>query len=171
MTGEGALDMILERGVRFRLPAPLWRKVFGPDTFTIHPPTVGVALAILREAEAASLADEDLVALFLESSISPRRLLGVKRIVATAVIASPSPKRRQLESLVKRLDGLLLSDLFYLYHITMTMCRGENFRKATLSVWALMKILRVRPRKKTRQEFEGSIASSESSVSGKETED
>lgn len=170
MTGEGALDMILERGVRFRLPAPLWRRVLGGGMVRIKPPRVGTALAILREAVEYDLATGEVSALF-ESVITPRQLVGVKRIIATAVLGVDNPSERKLEALVTRLDDVLLQDLLHLYSIVMTMCRGENFRKATLSVWALVKMLRVRPRKKTSQESEGSIASSESSESGKETED
>lgn len=160
----------MQRGVRFRLPAPLWRKLLKRDTVTIKPPTVATALAILGEAVAYDLADEDVSRLFV-GTITPRQLMGVKRIVATAIRGSDSCSERQLDKLVAKLDGVVLQDLFHLYNVTMTMCRGENFRTATLSVWALMRILRVRPKSKMSQESRDSIASSGSSANGNETED
>lgn len=164
-----ALDIILQRGVRFRLPAPLWRRILGGGVVRIKPPRVGTALAILREAVAYDLASEEVSALF-ESVIAPRQLVGVKRIVATAVLGVANPSERKLEVLVARLDNVLLQDLLHLYSIVMTMCRGEDFRTATLSVWALMRLLRVRSQEEMGQGSEDSIASSESSENGKEIE-
>ncbi|MDD7438578.1 MAG: hypothetical protein PUK66_07100 [Bacteroidales bacterium] len=165
-----ALDMIMQRGVRFRLPAPRYLKLLKRDTVTIKPPTVGTALALLREAVAYDLAEEEMSTLYA-NAITPRQLIGVKRVVAIAILGSDRYSERQLDKLVAKLDEVLLQDLLHLYNITMTMCRGENFRKATLSVWALMRMLRVRPKSKMSQESEGSIASSVSLVSGKEIED
>lgn len=166
----GALDLILQRGVRFHLPAPFWKKVIGRDTVTIKPPSVGTALAILQEAVSYELADEEVSELF-SSAITPRQLIGVKRIVAIAILGVPKPREQALLRMVTKLDAVLLQDLLHLYNLTMTMCRGENFRKATLSVWALIRMLRVRPQAKTSQELKGSIASSECSESGNEIED
>lgn len=165
-----ALDMILQRGVRFRLPAPRYLKLLKRDTVTIKPPTVGTALAILREAEAYELAEEEVSQLFA-SAITPRQLVGVKRIVATAILGVDTPREQQIDKLVAKLDEVLLQDLLHLYNLVMTMCRGENFRKATLSVWALIRMLRARPQAEMSQESKGSIASSESWGSGSETED
>lgn len=162
----GALDMILERGVRFRLPAPLWRRILKRDTVTIKPPTVATALAILREAVRYDLAEEEVARLFT-GMITPRQLVGVKRIVAIAILGGDN--ERQVARLALKLDRVLLQDLLHLYDITMTMCRGENFRHATLSVWALMRMLRVRPKRETSQESEDSIAFSGSSANGNET--
>lgn len=164
-----ALDIILQRGVRFRLPAPLWRRILGGGVVRIKPPRVGTALAILREAVAYDLASEEVSALF-ESVITPRQLVGVKRIVATAVLGVVNPSERKLEALAKRLDNVLLQDLLHLYSIVMMMCRGEDFRTATLSVWALIRLLRVRSQKEMGQGSEGSIASSGFVENGKEIE-
>ncbi|MDN4753161.1 hypothetical protein QYZ87_06725 [Porphyromonadaceae bacterium W3.11] len=165
-----ALDLILQRGVRFRLPAPFWKRVIGRDTVKIKPPSVGTALMILHEAVINDLAEEEISQLYV-NVITPKQLLGVKRIVAIAILGKAQPRERELARLVDKLDQVLLKDLLHLYNLTMTMCRGENFRKATLSVWALIRMLRVRPQSKTSQESKDSIASSESSASGNEIED
>lgn len=169
-TTTGALDLILSRGVRFRLPAPHWRRWLRMDTVTIRPPTVGVALALLREAVRHDLASEEVSDLYA-SVITPEQLAGVKRIVAIAITGQPDPGERRLERLTRKLDQVLLRDLLHLYSLTMRMCRGEDFRTATLSVWALIRMLRVRPRMETGQESADSIASSVSSASGLGTED
>lgn len=95
-----AANVILERGVRFRLPAPFWKRWLKKDYVTIHHLKAGTILEIAKVMIAEKL--EDAVGLsgneFLIKSVP-----ACARCIAIAILNDAEKIERKADELTKKL--------------------------------------------------------------------
>lgn len=95
-----AAETILERGVRFRLPAPFWKRLLKKDWITIRHLKAGTILEIARVVLGAKL--ENAIALgdyeFLAKAVEP-----CTRCIAIAVLNDKKQIDRDTDKLTERL--------------------------------------------------------------------
>lgn len=95
-----AAERILERGVRFRIPASFLHRLFRLNRIDIHPLKAGTILEFSRVVILAGLEDAVLKSdwTFLEKSIEP-----VARCVAISILNDEEKIRKNAEKLSKKL--------------------------------------------------------------------
>lgn len=146
-----AIDLILERGVRFRLPAPFYKQLLRLNQVTIRPPLTGTVFLICREALAYELSDTSLL---LTETPTPNQVEGVTRVVAIAVLGRKAVDEERLTKLAKKLEAITWASLLELYSMVKQLMRVEDFRSTTASVaMTVTSLMRVKKRK-GRQEDE-----------------
>lgn len=131
---QRAIDLIVERGVRFRLTAPFWRRWLGLDRVTIHPPKVGTVLLM---AQAMMTYELDDLELLMQEQPTPKQVEGVTRVVATAILGRRATNEQRLHRLSQRLQqDVTWVSLLELYALIGQMLDLESFKGTTASVGA-----------------------------------
>lgn len=166
MEEQAAIDLILERGVRFRLTAPRWLQWLGLNTVTIKPPKVGTVLLIAGEMLKYQLGDLELL---LTEKPTPRQIEGVARVVAVAILQRRATNEGRLKKLTHRLErDVTWASLMELYAIVAQMLRIEDFRSTTASIVAkAIGMVRGRKKEKGSQEARSKASIAPSGHSGK----
>lgn len=137
-----AIDLMLERGVRFRLTAPLWQRWLQLDWVTIQPPKVGTVFLILREMMQYELDD---LSLIVSEKPTERQAEGVARVVAVAILGKKATDEEKIQNLTNRLNEVAWDSLLELYSIINQMLQIDSFRNTTASLGAIaMSLMRVK---------------------------
>lgn len=124
-----AANVILERGVRFRLPAPFYKRWFGKDRVTIRYLKLGTILEISRVVinsgmEAAIMCGDYE---FLSKSIEP-----CARCVAIAMLNDKRRIERETEELTRKLLWKVAPEsIFDIYMKISIMNRVSDFMNIT----------------------------------------
>ncbi|MDN4754447.1 hypothetical protein QYZ87_07890 [Porphyromonadaceae bacterium W3.11] len=137
-----AIDLMLERGVRFRLAAPLWQRWLQLDWVTIQPPKVGTVFLILREMMQYELDD---LSLIVSEKPTEMQAEGVARVVAVAILGKEATDEEKMQNLTNRLNEVAWDSLLELYSIINQMLQIDSFRNTTASLGAIaMSLMRVK---------------------------
>lgn len=141
-----AIDLILERGVRFRLTAPRWKRWLGLDFLTIKPPKTGSVLLIAGEMLRYELGAMELL---LTEKPTQKQFEGVARVVAIAVLGRRATYERRVNKLSERLRReVQWASLLELYAVVEQMLRVEDFQRTTVSLASkVLTMMRVKEKK------------------------
>lgn len=124
-----AANVILERGVRFRLPAPFWKRWLKKDYVTIHHLKAGTIIEIARVVIAGGL--EDAVG-YSGSELLGKSIEACARCVAIAILNDKEKIERDSDRLTdKLLNEVSAESLINIFNHIKLMNRVGDFMTVT----------------------------------------
>lgn len=138
-----AVDLILSRGVKFRLAPPRysWKRLFKKEYYVeIHPLKLGTILEIVRVALDA---DIDTVMVKSDNEMLANNIEPIARCIAIAILnRDVAAKQRRVDKLTKHLlESLTVVSLLELYEIIRGMCHTKDFMSITIFLLQLTKMM------------------------------
>lgn len=124
-----AANVILDRGVRFRLPAPFWKRWLGRDWVTIHHLKAGTILEISRVVVASGLEN---VAGMSDYEMLEKSIPACARCIAIAILNDKHRIDKGVDKLTDKLvDKISVESIVDIFMQVKQMNRVSDFTTIT----------------------------------------